>query len=506
MRCIASLCALAVSAASAQSTWVWSASVPGKQSIANDALEVDGRNFIASVHYPGILGQLPGESRLSLLEATGGLLTTIPISPAPLNVEAYFLVQDRMTGRLFVGGACDTDEGKGVFAMLASPQGAVLNTMIRAYPGMSYVVAQNGLALSAGGLLIGGGGWEMPGVFINRVLLAQVDADGHFVRDTVYGTSENMAACRQIVEWNGNAWFVIEGDGLSEFTGSGLNRAFLISEDLAVQQWFYLPYFDQDPEPPFDSIPQDALDLVPISDLRFASSGRFGGTWSPPQARAAVSIADASGAMIRYFLPRSNFVQDFPPFLQGLAANGTGQLYFAMHENGQAAPPSLFSVFEPNRIHVYKLDTGLNVLCEHILDGFAENAYYYLNRIKATDDGGFLLLGGRRDFNDPSGYFAAWARKFGPDDCVVGIAEQPLAQQAVVFPNPGTEGFSLLLNGEARAGTLLVMDALGRHVGSASIRQSQARFDARHLAPGAYLYRAVDAQGTVQAVGRWVKE
>lgn len=504
MRCIASLCALAVSAASAQSTWVWSASVPGKQSLASDALEVDGRTFIASVHYPGILGELPGESRLSQLEATGEVLSTLPIAPALLSVEAYFLTHDRLTGKLFVGGGCDTDAGKGVFALLANQQGAVLNTMVRAYPGMIHTVAQNGLALSAGGLLIGGGGLEMPGVFINRILLAQVDADGHLVRDTVYGTSENMAACRQIVEWNGDAWFVIEGDGLSEFTGSGLNRAFRLNEDLGVQEWLHMPYLDQ--SPPLDSVPQDALDLVPISNRRFASSGRLGGTWSPPRARSSVLIIDASGSLIRYFLPRSSFIQDFPPFLQGLAANGAGQLYFAVHENGQAAPPSLFSVFEPNRIHVYKLDTSLNVLCEHILDGFAENAYYYLNRIKATDDGGFLLLGGRRDFNDPSGYFAAWARKFGPEDCVVGIAEQPHAQQAVVFPNPGTEGFSLLLNGEARNGTLLVMDALGRHVGSAPIKQSQARFDARELAPGAYLYRAVDAQGAVQAVGRWVKE
>lgn len=267
-----------------------------------------------------------------------------------------------------------------------------------------------------------------------------------------------------------------------------------------------LPRLDSNPEPPFDSVLVQSLDLVPISDTRLATAGRFGGTWMPPNARAVALISDIAGALIRSFLPRSQYPQDFCTFLQTLSRTPDGHLYFAMHENAQLGPPSLFSVFEPNRIHVYKLDTSLNVLCEHILDGFADNAYYYLNRIKATDDGGFILLGGRRDFNDPSGYFAAWAQKFGPEDCVVGIAEQPLAQQAVLFPNPGSEGFSLLLNGEARNGTLLVLDALGRSVGTAPIRQSQARFDARHLAAGAYLYRAVDAQGTVQAVGRWVKE
>jgi len=37
-------------------------------------------------------------------------------------------------------------------------------------------------------------------------------------------------------------------------------------------------------------------------------------------------------------------------------------------------------------------------------------------------------------------------------------------------------------------------------------KQSQARYDAPNLAAGAYLYRAMDAKGEVQAVGRWVKE
>jgi len=85
-----------------------------------------------------------------------------------------------------------------------------------------------------------------------------------------------------------------------------------------------------------------------------------------------------------------------------------------MHENAQLGPPSLFSVSEPNRVHVYKLDTSLNVLCEHIVDGFLENAYYYLNRVKATDDGGFMLMGARRDLSDPSGYFEGRAQNSLP--------------------------------------------------------------------------------------------
>jgi len=248
------------------------------------------------------------------------------------------------------------------------------------------------------------------------------------------------------------------------------------------------------------------MDFVPISTTRFATAGRFGGTWSPPMARAAVVVSDTTGALIRSFRPRSTYPQDYTPFLQALSRTPDGNLYFAMHENAQLFPPNLFNVFEPNRLHVYKLDTSLNVLCEHIVDGFADNAYYYLNRIKATDDGGFMLMGGRRNFDDPSGYFEAWARKFGPSDCTVGVEERQTAAGATLFPNPGREGFTLLLNGEALQGTLLLHDALGRACGSVPIRQGQARFDAQALATGVYVYHAQDMKGRTLATGWWVKE
>jgi len=94
----------------------------------------------------------------------------------------------------------------------------------------------------------------------------------------------------------------------------------------------------------------------------------------------------------------------------------------------------------------------------------------------------------------------------GTCDYTLGTPDISSSGGMVVFPNPGREGFTLLLGGEAINGTMLVLDALGRAVGSAPIRQGQSRFDAAGLAPGAYVYRALDAQAVPRATGWWVKE
>jgi len=64
----------------------------------------------------------------------------------------------------------------------------------------------------------------------------------------------------------------------------------------------------------------------------------------------------------------------------------------------------------------------------------------------------------------------------------------------------------MLLGGEAINGTLQVMDALGRLVGSSVIRQGQTYFNAQLLGSGLHVYKARDGQGLVRATGRWVKE
>lgn len=503
MRASAFVGALATLVANAQSTWVWQSGMQGQHSLVSDASHSPEGTAITIIRYSGPNGALPATSYLQSIDSFGNLQQTVDLPADWSNVQASFIEKSTSPGKLIVGGSANQGNLNGVFAMSLNAGFSTEWATLVLRDGLLYTQAMNGAVRTDGSTVIGGSGSVPPGVYSKAMLIA-MSSTGEVISDTVYGASVNLAFVRQVAAWNDDLWITVDGAGLNEFAGSGATRAFRLNEDLTIPQWFTLAHLDQSPEPPFDTVPRGSLDFLPISASRFASSGHFGAI-SPPLRRAAVLVSDSLAAVHRLFLPRSEYPMDQPPFIQALSSTSEGNLWFAMHENAQLGPPSLFSVFEPNRIHVFKLDTSLNVLCEHLLDGFAENAYYYLNRIKATEDGGFLLLGGRRDLNDPSGYFAAWARKYGPDDCVVGITEKPPAD-AVIFPNPGREGFTLVLGGEAINGTLLVRDAMGRAVGRTLIRTGQARFDAFGLAAGVYVYRALDAQGALLAVGRWVKE
>ena len=153
------------------------------------------------------------------------------------------------------------------------------------------------------------------------------------------------------------------------------------------------------------------------------------------------------------------------------------------------------------------MDNDLNVLCEYELDGFATNMYYVPNRIKTTPDGGFVIIGGRKDMSDPNSNFVGWARKFNPTDCVVGVEESSGANNATIFPNPGTDGFSVLLSGPVlNRGSVQLYDATGAMVATTSMEQSAAKVDGRQLTVGLYLYRVVDQAGNLRASGRWVKQ
>lgn len=141
-----------------------------------------------------------------------------------------------------------------------------------------------------------------------------------------------------------------------------------------------------------------------------------------------------------------------------------------------------------------------------MIDGFAENVYYLLYRIKPMPDGGYLLLGGRWDFNNPQMDFAAWARKLGPDECFTGVDDGLAISAAFAYPNPGSDAVRFTLNGPQRTARAELFDARGRLVASDRLHHGQAEIDARALRSGMYFWRIVDAKGSLVGSGKWVKE
>lgn len=506
MRWLTAICALATYTASAQITWEWSSGYPGKQPVVTDCEIVADRVILSVLKYEGPLGTVDAmESNVILLDAIGQPISSDEILPQASSVAATSIVPSPDDSGFFITGSCGFDDSKGLFAVPLSDDGIQGGPTTWTSTITSLASVENAVwPLGRGVILCGSlrqGGFGAP----NRIALVEITPDGGVVRDTLYGISGNQSICRQIMEWNGTLRFSVDGV-LDQFPGASSNSIFSLNDELGVQDWLLLPRLDTDPNPPFDSVLVGSLDIRPLTAQRFASAGRFGPIFNPMASRVAVVVSDTVGTLYHTFLPRSNYPQDITPFVQSLDNGSDDALWFAMHENAQVGPPSLFSVYEPNRIKVFKLDSNLNALCSSVLDGFWDNTYYYVNRIKSTPDGGFLLLGAKREFDDPSGLFKAWVRKFGPDDCTVGMEEHSAMETAVVYPNPGRGGFTLLLNGPAINGSVQLHDAQGRLLSTTSLWQGQAQVSALECAAGLYHYRVLDGAGRPVASGRWMKQ
>ncbi|MCW5898747.1 MAG: T9SS type A sorting domain-containing protein [Flavobacteriales bacterium] len=361
------------------------------------------------------------------------------------------------------------------------------------------------VSLLDGGELYVAGGLVVEGSTVpNRLLLVRIDSDGPEFQASVQGSGPGIRIGHHALSVDGTVLASIEGGG-PDIGPSGFAKYLRFDDNFNVVGGFAMTSLSGTGNlvPP-DSVLKDCMYMTLLEGDTIISSGRYNPISSGM--RAALIRLAPDGAYAGMFLPSGAFFQEGPAGIQGHDLTPDGKLLFARIENFFTGPPNYEVGVAPSRVRVYRLDTLLNVECEFLLDGFEDNAYYYLMRIKAASDGGALLMGSRRDLNtmeQPRG----WIMKLGPDQCYTGLGEHPVYGESQLYPNPGSDGFTLLLNGPVlRRGRLLLYDAQGREVAEYPINQSVAQVDARHLSSGMYLYRVLDPTGVPVDAGRWIKE
>lgn len=357
-----------------------------------------------------------------------------------------------------------------------------------------------------GGFFITGSLFPPGSTAPSRLFLMRADMEEGILNSAVYGTGSVLRVGRDVVPGN-DGTIRVSMDGSIPEAPFGIASILRFNSDLEYVDGFPLISLGGTGNVlPYDSIVRNDLHMTALAADTLIVSGRFGNIF-PDGLRAALVRLAPDGSYAGTFLPHSDHPHDFVGTRQGHDMTTDGKIIFAMVENFFPGPPAPELGTTPSRIHIYRLDTLLHVECEHIVDGFDDNAYYYLTRIKAASDGGVLLMGSRRDLNT-MGQPQGWIMKLGPDQCTpVGIEEAALHYGVEVFPNPGAEGFTLLLNGPTLPhGLLRLYDAQGREVGTASLRESRATMNTEALPAGIYLYRITDPQGGVRATGRWVRE
>ena len=165
-----------------------------------------------------------------------------------------------------------------------------------------------------------------------------------------------------------------------------------------------------------------------------------------------------------------------------------------------------FTVFPSevyNYIRIAKLDSDLDIIWEKFYGG---DANYTCYTVKATEDGGCIVLATRFDFeNDPDpNHLGTYILKLGPDGILTGIEESSLqVKEVLVYPNPGRElniatGFNNY--------SLTLFDINGKAVYNSHALSRDSKHDLSFLPGGLYIYRIVSEKGELLDSGKWVRE
>lgn len=392
------------------------------------------------------------------------------------------------------------DSIAGFFHFRCQANGTVEDSTFNVVDGARRSWLENAAFLSDSTMIMGGSISYSTSESLNFVELQKIGLNGEIITSNTFGYPEGVQVTRDVVPF-GNGVLI----SFDEWpTPPGMYGHF--SSNLDFDAWWYgqAPHFN--PLNPLDSIVKGAMTLRPLNNREYIVGGAF--KIPNDQYSSAVYVMDTSGATLKAFVPHSPYYHDHSALYSTIASIDSSTFYFLSWGNislwGQAPP---YEPVAPDVLHVYKLDNDLNVLCDFVLDGFADSTYYIPHRIKTTPDGGFAIVGGKKDMTDPGSQIVAWVQSFSPSDCTVGLETQEASRSVLVFPNPGSHGFDVVLNSPGLpGGRIVVTDARGAQVAESTMNGTTAQVDCRDFPAGLYFYRIVDRNGHPYAAGPWVKQ
>jgi hypothetical protein len=495
---------IAASTAIGQNSWSYIAEASELFSRVLDINEYSDSYFIASNQFT--LGeQQTGEVYIVKLDASGSPGLQKRLWPNSALVSAENLVHiDDQEHLVVLGSARDVSQS-GYFFSHVLDYG--LNTVdSAAFPSQfAYSpFADNAIRTEQGDILFAGSGLVEPGAPFDRLYLFKLTSMGQVISEFVQ-TNSSLLIPRDVLEFSEDS-FMVTTTGIPDATFGNWSWAsyWKFGADLDPNGGFLSEASDGSGAPlTFSNAIADIIHVERLESGNIISCGRP----RAGQLRTILVKLSPRGEWLGAFRPQSEFPEDHPAAYGAIAQSGDHILVASMENyfQGQMTGTPLLPD-HPNQIKIFKLDTALNQICTNTIDGFTENAYYWVDRIKSTSDGGYILCGGRKDLNDQNSRMVGWVQKFAPQDCFVSIPEENTLDLARITPNPGNDHFQVDLNGPIRRATLQLFDQNGRLVQVAVMHHNSVVVETPSLSPGIYAYQLVDQHsGRRITGGRWVK-
>lgn len=250
------------------------------------------------------------------------------------------------------------------------------------------------------------------------------------------------------------------------------------------------PYWSQ-----FD----DDLTVRFISDSTFLVGGQFWYQNYPDPAQVDIGFCKFDSSLV--FKPVTVFgaidTIDNSAFKRTFDFVSIDSIFFTgMKRTGGGLYPS-----SPSWIHVGLINNDLNPYYERYYGG---DAFYWVNSILATSDGGALIAGNRYDYLTQGYERDAFFLKVNSDGLVTSSTHEPYCPYLPfsVYPNPGN-GYPLI-HLALRNAFLRVYNITGQMVLSFPIKEGANQVDFSRLPNGSYILSIVDQNGEVFSK-KWIK-
>ncbi len=159
----------------------------------------------------------------------------------------------------------------------------------------------------------------------------------------------------------------------------------------------------------------------------------------------------------------------------------------------------------PSWYFIIQTDSMLNVRWERFYGG---DAYYLMQKIIATNDGGCLIAGTRYDYlNATEEELDIHILKLNNEGLFVGNQNDIKIEirEAIVFPNPGTNNLKVRIAAQYPVSTFELFDLNGKQVLTEQITGKWGDINTSFLKAGTYIYRIHNVEGLFET-GKWVKQ
>lgn len=159
----------------------------------------------------------------------------------------------------------------------------------------------------------------------------------------------------------------------------------------------------------------------------------------------------------------------------------------------------------PSWYFIIQTDSNLNARWERFYGG---DARYTMRKIIASNDGGCIIAGTRYDYqNVTEEQLDIHILKLNSEGLLVGTNDIPpniKLQEALVFPNPGTNYLKVRIATQHKQSTFELYDLHGRKILTQQLFGKWGDVSTDQISSGTYIYKIYNAEGLYEG-GKWIK-